>query len=62
MDRIFATLFLVPEGESITLTYSDDSQKTFDSFEWDVYKIGIKKNLYDKGLIKNIELSWKKSI
>ena len=61
MEKVFSEDFKVPEGEFVIVTYNDGSQKSFDGYDWGNLKHGIRNNLFDKGLIKNISLSWKEN-
>ena len=41
---------------SVTVTYMDMEQRTFDNESWDNLKDGIKRNLYDKGLLVDVSI------
>ena len=41
---------------TVRVTYIDDSTKDFDNEEWLNFKDGIKKNLYDKGKVKDVKI------
>lgn len=40
----------------VQVTYSDDSVKVFDNEDWFTYKDGIRRNLFEKGLLKDVKL------
>lgn len=40
----------------VQVTYSDDSTKVFDNEDWFTFKDGIRRNLQEKGLIKDVKL------
>lgn len=53
-------IFDLPYSEkpriAVTISYMDGSTRSFDNEDWNTFKEGIKKNLYDRGYIEGIIL------
>jgi hypothetical protein len=44
----------------VIVEYNDESEKEFEKYFWRSLRGGIKKNLYNKGLIKSLCIKFKK--
>lgn len=60
-EEIFEIPYAEEPRRTVTVTYRDNSIMEFDNEIWNTMKAGIKKNLYDKDLIKKIEIATNKN-
>lgn len=54
-EKLFKIKYSEHPRYIIRVFYKDNTYKDFDNEEWNIFKGGIKKNLYNKGLLNDLK-------